>query len=130
MIINKYVGVATTDAFSNPLLEAQHSSFSARSLGFDTLVMEHRQGWEDLWMSADIEIPGDKEIQLSVRSSMFHLWTNVRNGNEGRGIGDTSIAPAGLTSDSYAGQVRILGDNSDDRFTGMQILLCIQVSWF
>lgn len=34
---------------------------------------------------------------------MFHLLSNVRQGNESTGLGDNSIAPAGLTSDSYAG---------------------------
>ena len=75
--------------------------------GFDTLLTEHRQAWDLLWQSADVEVPGNEEIQLSVRSALFHLWSNARNGNEGRGLGDTSIAPAGLTSDSYAGQVVI-----------------------
>jgi len=69
------------------------------------LVGEHRDGWDAIWNSADIEVPGNEEIQLSVRSALFHLWSNVRNGTEQPGIGDTSIAPAGLTSDSYAGQI-------------------------
>jgi trehalose/maltose hydrolase-like predicted phosphorylase len=103
--ITKYVGVASTDAFSDPLLIAKQSSSSAFSEGWDVLVAEHREAWDALWDSADIEVPGDEEIQLSVRSALFHLWSNVRNGSEGPGIGDTSIAPAGLTSDSYAGQV-------------------------
>lgn len=33
------------------------------------------------------------------------MLTNVRNGSEPTGLGDNSIAPAGLTSDSYAGQI-------------------------
>ena len=82
-----------------------NSSASALQDGFDSLLEEHRQGWEALWNSADIEVPGNEEVQLSARSALFHLWSNVRSGAEGKGIGDSSIAPAGLTSDSYAGQI-------------------------
>jgi trehalose/maltose hydrolase-like predicted phosphorylase len=103
--ITKYVGVASTDAFTDPLGEAQSSSSAAFNEGFDSLVAEHREAWESLWSSADIEVPGNEEVQLSARSALFHLWSNIRSGYEQPGIGDTSIAPAGLTSDSYAGQV-------------------------
>ena len=103
--ITKYVGIASTDAFTDPLGEAQNSSSTALNEGFDSLVAEHREAWESLWSSADIEVPGNEEVQLSVRSALFHLWSNIRSGYEQPGIGDTSIAPAGLTSDSYAGQV-------------------------
>jgi trehalose/maltose hydrolase-like predicted phosphorylase len=106
VILTKYVGVASTDAFPDPLSEAVGSSSDALAVGFDCLVVEHREAWDALWNSADIEVPGDEEVQLSARSALFHLWSNIRSGDEGPGIGDTSIAPAGLTSDSYAGQVR------------------------
>ena len=103
--ITKFVGIASTDAFSDPLGEAQNSSSQAFADGYDEVLEEHIQAWEELWASADIEVPGDEEVQLSARSALFHLWSNVRSGYEQPGIGDTSIAPAGLTSDSYAGQV-------------------------
>jgi len=103
--ITKYVGIASTDAFTDPLSEALNSSSKAFNDGFDYVVAEHREAWERLWSSADIEVPGNEEIQLSARSALFHLWSNIRSGYEQPGIGDTSIAPAGLTSDSYAGQV-------------------------
>ena len=99
------MGVASTDAFADPLCEATNSSSQAIAEGYDALLAEHIQAWEELWESADIEVPGDEEVQLSARSALFHLWSNVRSGYEQPGIGDTSIAPAGLTSDSYAGQV-------------------------
>lgn len=105
IVINKYVGIASTDAFEDPQSQAQNTSSQALQDGFDTLLSEHRDAWDALWDSADIEVPGNDEVQLSARSALFHLWSNVRSGDEGRGIGDTSIAPAGLTSDSYAGQI-------------------------
>jgi len=102
--ITKFVGVASTDAFADPRGEAMNSSMTAVQIGFAELVAEHQQAWEDLWASADIIVPNNEEVQVSARSALFHLWTNVRSGYERPGIGDTSIAPAGLTSDSYAGQ--------------------------
>jgi trehalose/maltose hydrolase-like predicted phosphorylase len=108
VVIIKYVGVASTDAFEDPLSTAQSTSSQALEAGFGALLSEHRSAWDDLWSSADIEVPGNEEIQLSARSALFHLWSNVRSGFEGPGIGDTSIAPAGLTSDSYAGQVSLI----------------------
>ena len=105
VVILKYVGIASTDAFVDPLGQAQISSSQALNDGWDAVLCEHIQGWEDLWASADIEVPDNQEVQLSARSALFHLWSNVRSGFEPPGLGDTSIAPAGLTSDSYAGQV-------------------------
>jgi len=104
-VIMKYVGIASTDAFTDPLGMAQNTSSQALSDGWTTLLNDHVQGWEALWTSADIEVLDDEEVQLSARSALYHLWTNVRSGYEQPGIGDTSIAPSGLTSDSYAGQV-------------------------
>ena len=105
LTIVKYVGIASTDAFADPRFEAQRSSSDALVCGWNVLVNEHVGAWEALWESADIEVPGDQEIQLSARSALFHLRSNIRRGCERTGIGDSSIAPAGLTSDSYAGQV-------------------------
>jgi trehalose/maltose hydrolase-like predicted phosphorylase len=108
--ITKFVGVASTDAFADPQGEAMNSSVTAVQTGWEELVSEHIQAWEELWDSADIVVPNNQEVQLTARSALFHLWSNVRSGYEQPGIGDTSIAPAGLTSDSYAGQVNVISN--------------------
>lgn len=107
--IVKYVGIASSDAF--PESESQTAEFTIQTAidtGYTALLEEHKRAWADLWDSADIVIPGEeqKQLQLAVRASFFHLLSNVRQGSEPKGLGDNSIAPAGLTSDSYAGQVR------------------------
>ena len=99
------MGIASSDAFTDPLGEARNTSNRAYVDGFDAVIDEHKQAWEAIWNSADIEVPNNEEVQLSARSALFHLWSNIRSGYEQSGIGDTSIEPAGLTSDSYAGQV-------------------------
>lgn len=106
----KYVGIASSDVFPTTELHTAHTATtSALSLGYDALLNEHTHAWEAIWEDSDIVIPGDREeeeeMQLVTRASLFHLLSNVREGKEGAGLGDNSIAPAGLTSDSYAGQV-------------------------
>lgn len=110
----KYVGIASSDAFPGKEKETALSAVSsAMQTGFTALVKEHKEAWSEIWETADITIPGEKQmqIQLAVRASLFHLLSNVRKGSEGTGLGDTSIAPAGLTSDSYAGQVTLRGSS-------------------
>lgn len=102
----KYVGIASSDAF--PKLEketALKATTDAVSKGYDALLAENSAAWNALWDESDIIIPGETELQLVTRASLFHLLSNVREGSEGPGLGDNSIAPSGLTSDTYAGQI-------------------------
>lgn len=106
----KYVGIASSDAFpSTEKKTALNATTSALKEGYDAVLAEHTAAWTALWDESDIVIPGEseelKELQLVTRASLFHLLSNVREGSEPTGLGDNSIAPAGLTSDSYAGQV-------------------------
>lgn len=114
----KTVGIASSDAFEGYEKEtALATATRARSDEWDKLVDEHDKAWKDLWADGgEIVIHGARkpnkrvktmldELQLTTHSSLFHLLANVRNGHEGKGLGDNSIAPAGLTSDSYAGGI-------------------------
>ncbi|KII91942.1 carbohydrate-binding module family 32 protein [Plicaturopsis crispa FD-325 SS-3] len=106
LTIIKYVGIASSDAFPGKELSTAHSTVvSAAKKGYNAVLASHQKAWDALWADADIIVPGDEELQLAARASLFHLLSNVRQGSEGPGLGDNSIAPAGLTSDSYAGQV-------------------------
>jgi hypothetical protein len=108
LTVVKYVGIASSDAFPGTELEtASHAVSHAASVGYNAILSEHTKAWAKIWDSADIIIPGEEneQLQLATRASLFHLLSNVREGSEGHGLGDNSIAPAGLTSDSYAGQI-------------------------
>ncbi|PWN46738.1 hypothetical protein IE53DRAFT_391103 [Violaceomyces palustris] len=106
--VYKYVGVASSDAFGKGARsKALSTAKSASEAGWNSLVSEHRGAWEEIWsQGGEIEIHDDsdlgKELQRTTRASLFYLLANSREGNEGSGLGDNSIAPAGLTSDSYA----------------------------
>ncbi|KAF9131635.1 alpha,alpha-trehalase ath1 [Mortierella sp. 14UC] len=118
----KAVGIASSDAFEGvERATALRTAKQARKDGWESLVSEHKEAWETLWdEGGEVTIHGAEkrtsnstskstslltEIQTTTRSSLFHLLTNVRSGLEGKGLGDNSIAPAGLTSDSYAGGI-------------------------
>jgi len=101
----KYVGIASSDAFNGTVSStSMKTAQNANSTGYSALLKSHRAAWNGIW-SSDIEIPqaGLEELHYATRASLFHLISNVRPGNESTGLGDNSIAPAGLTSDSYAG---------------------------
>ncbi|GAM42167.1 acid trehalase [Talaromyces pinophilus] len=107
LTLYKYVGIASDDAFPHATYEtAMKSALDAKATGWNSLLEEHELAWDMMWESADIIIPGDNELQTSVRASLFHILSSLRSENEaGSGISDNSITVGGLSSDSYAGLV-------------------------
>lgn len=94
----KYVGVDTALTSSAPRRDATATSRRAADRGWDALLRSHTAAWSRLWRS-DIEVPGQSEMQSWVRSAQYGLLANTREGAA------NSIAPAGLTSDNYAGLI-------------------------
>ncbi len=72
---------------------------TARGMGFDRLLSEHRQAWARRWSTADIEIDGDPASQLAVRFALFHLLSCAPTS------GEAAVGARGLTGLSYAGHV-------------------------
>ena len=104
--IYKYVGIASSDAFpQNTQSTARHAALDAASTTWDDLLEEHANVWDASWEAADIIIPGNEDLQILTRGSLFHLLANTRSGIEGDGLGDNSILVGGLSSDSYAGLI-------------------------
>ncbi|KAH8802506.1 family 65 glycoside hydrolase [Xylogone sp. PMI_703] len=102
----KYVGIASTDGFGQDAQSvARNTALAAKESNWNALIQTHDEAWDNLWESADITIPGAKDIQTAARASLFHLLANLRPGTEGPGIGDISISPSGLSSDSYGGYI-------------------------
>ncbi|GAA0594331.1 discoidin domain-containing protein [Streptomyces crystallinus] len=94
----KYVGVDTALTSRAPRRDATATSRRAADRGWDALLRSHTAAWSRLWRS-DIEVAGQPEMQAWVRSAQYGLLSNTREGAA------NSIAPAGLTSDNYAGLV-------------------------
>ncbi|MEU1819675.1 discoidin domain-containing protein [Streptomyces roseifaciens] len=96
--VTKYVGVDTALTSRSPRQDATNASQRAARRGWDGLARAHSASWARLWRS-DIEVPGRRDLQAWVRSARYGLLSSTREGAA------NSIAPAGLTSDNYAGLV-------------------------
>ncbi|KJY43417.1 haloacid dehalogenase [Streptomyces sp. NRRL B-1568] len=96
--LTKYVGVDTALTSHAPRKDATTASLRAARRGWDGLLSAHTAAWARLWRS-DIEVPGQRDLQAWVRSAQYGLLSSTREGAA------NSIAPAGLTSDNYAGLV-------------------------
>ncbi|MEV7192172.1 glycosyl hydrolase family 65 protein [Streptomyces sp. NPDC093510] len=94
----KYVGVDTALTSRAPRRDATAASRRAADRGWQDLLRSHTAAWSRLWRG-DIQVHGRREMQSWVRSAQYGLLSNTREGAA------NSIAPAGLTSDNYAGLV-------------------------
>lgn len=94
----KFVGVDTSVTSPDHSRHAVEAARAAAARGWDALFTDHAARWRDLWAS-DIRVPGRADLQRSVRSSMYAILSSVRRGQ------DFSVAPAGLSSDNYAGSI-------------------------
>ena len=102
----KHIGISSSDAFpKNTQSTALKTALFSKSIPWSELVAEHERAWDETWEDADIIVPGNEELQITTRGSLFHLLTNARPGTEPHGLGDNSILVSGLSSDSYAGLV-------------------------
>ncbi len=72
---------------------------TARALGYDALLAEHRRAWAARWDEADVRIAGEPELQLAVRLALFHLIASVAD------RGDAAVGARGLSGSAYHGHV-------------------------
>ncbi|CAM5255819.1 hypothetical protein SCALM49S_03335 [Streptomyces californicus] len=94
----KYVGVDTALTSRAPAEDARETAHRAARRGWDRVFAANEAAWREDW-SADVLVPGHGELQGWLRAAQYGLLASTR-----RGAAD-SIAPAGLTSDNYAGMV-------------------------
>ena len=95
----KFVGVDTALTSSTPEQSAISASQAAASARLGrSCFAGHASAWADLWKS-DIVVAGRPELQDWIRSNLYALQSSIRAGD------DNSIAPAGLSSDNYAGLI-------------------------
>ncbi len=71
---------------------------NAVNTGYDKLKNEHIAEWERIWQNSDVIIEGDKEAQLALRYSIYHLCSIAPHNTDKCGI------PArGLSGQVYKG---------------------------
>ena len=82
----------------DPLNETERYAIFCTMEGHDHLINFHNKAWDELWKS-DIIIDGDDEVQLAIRSALYHLYSFVREGTS------YSPSPMGLSGLGYNGHV-------------------------
>ena len=112
----KFIGGASSDAFSDPQDAARNAASSAQATGWDALMAEHEAAWATIFPHSSVDdysypngsLPNDpniQEMQVSSVVSPFYLLQNSLGGNLGPGLNNNSIAVSGVSSDSYAGMI-------------------------
>lgn len=74
-------------------------------LEYHKLKILHLNRWSDFYKKESfIEIPSDILLEMVIRSSLFHIISNLRENmvNQHRGL---PVSPSGISSDSYGGMV-------------------------
>ncbi|WNI22695.1 discoidin domain-containing protein [Streptomyces sp. ITFR-16] len=94
----KYVGIDTALTSRTPRTTAREASQRAARRGWSAVLAENAAAWRRDW-SADVTVPDSPDLQKWLRSAQYGLLAATRAGSR------DSIAPAGLTSDNYAGMV-------------------------
>lgn len=96
----KYTAIASSLYHERSEL-VEHSVAEAReakSIGWNTLVEEHRRTWQEIWDETDVVIEGDPEAQQGIRYNIFQLYQTYR-GDDPR----LNIGPKGFTGEKYGG---------------------------
>ncbi|WP_406740327.1 discoidin domain-containing protein [Streptomyces atratus] len=94
----KYVGVDTALTSPDPRASARDASRRAARRGWSGVLAANAAAWRRDW-AADISVPSGPDLQKWLRAAQYGLLASTRTGSR------DSIAPAGLTSDNYAGMV-------------------------
>ncbi len=69
----------------------------ACNIGFDKVKNIQRKKMNEFWTTSDVEIEGDKTLQLGIKTNLFHIYQSA--GRDGK----TNISAKGLTGDGYEG---------------------------
>ncbi|MGW1462783.1 discoidin domain-containing protein [Streptomyces sp. NPDC002308] len=96
--VEKYVGVDTALTSRTPLTSARAASRRAAGRGWARVLADSTAVWRRDW-SSDVLVPGSPDLQRWLRAAQYGLLAATRTG------ASDSIAPAGATSDNYAGMI-------------------------
>jgi trehalose/maltose hydrolase-like predicted phosphorylase len=118
----KFIGGASTDAFSDAQNVAQNAALSGAKSGWDNLLQSHKQEWKQFMPTDSVEsysapgssLPDDPnilELQINAVTNPFYLIQNTIGTNalsltqNNSALGNNSIQVCGLGSECYAGFV-------------------------
>ncbi|MBN9108070.1 MAG: glycoside hydrolase family 65 protein [Pseudonocardia sp.] len=97
--IVKYLSYGWSSRRSLPAVHDQVRAAlaAARFTGWEGLLAEQRAYLDEFWITADVEIDGDAELQQAVRLAVFHVL------QAGARAERRAIGAKGLTGDGYDG---------------------------
>ncbi|KAF2133356.1 carbohydrate-binding module family 32 protein [Dothidotthia symphoricarpi CBS 119687] len=120
--LSKFVGIASTDAFSDPQEAACNASVYGAREGYDTLLQSHTKEWHSILTEDSVDdyrlpsgsLPDDpniRELHILAHTNPFYILSNTVGPNAIAAAGGNtrldihSIPVCGLASDCYAGQI-------------------------
>ena len=119
--VYKYVGIASSDGFSQPAVVAENAVKAAMKAGPTASSSSHVQEWQSIFNSAMVDnyafpengsLPNDEyliESAIVAVANPYHLLQNTLSPNATKSVNGSinshSISVGGLASESYAGQV-------------------------
>lgn len=119
--VYKYIGIASSDGFSQPAVVAENTIKAAMKAGPQASLSSHVQEWESIFNDAMVDdysfpengsLPNDEylvESAIVAVANPYHMLQNTLSPNATRSVNGSinshSISVGGLASDSYAGQV-------------------------
>ncbi|KAK3067351.1 alpha,alpha-trehalase ath1 [Teratosphaeriaceae sp. CCFEE 6253] len=121
-VITKYVGGASTDAFSDPESAAVNGSWSGANEGFPAMLESQIAEWSNILPADSVDsyrlpngtLPDNPEVlelQITAYTNAYHMLQNTVGTNAILAAGNNtqldtnSIAVGGLGSSSYAGWI-------------------------
>lgn len=122
-VVTKYVGGASSDAFSDPQAAALNGSSSAMHEGYHSMLESHIAEWQSIMTEDSVDsfrypesgtLPDDAnvvELQITAVTNPFHLLQNTIGTNAIAAAGNNtqldvnSISVCGLVGDCYGGLI-------------------------
>lgn len=115
VVVSKYIGIASSDGFSDPETVAWNASISGAQVGFDSLFERSSDAWAELltddfvddYTLPDGSLPDDRDVvdmQIISKANAHYLLQNLLPEDDS-GLNKWSISVGGLGSDSYAGLI-------------------------
>ncbi|KAI4093694.1 MAG: hypothetical protein LQ344_002759 [Seirophora lacunosa] len=121
-VITKYVGIASSDGFTDPQEVAKAASLTGLSAGFDQSISSHVWEWSNVFPDDSADnytypqnntLPSDPFIVESAITGVLNeyyllqntIGQNALDAANNAPIDSNSISVGGLASDSYAGMV-------------------------
>lgn len=122
MVFTKYVGIASSDRFSNAKSTAMNAAMAAMQNGYNASLSSHVAEWAEVFPSTSVDdysfpengtLPNDPyivESAITAVTNPYYLLQNTISSNalsaiENAPINSHSISVCGLGSECYAGQV-------------------------